>query len=72
VTKNTEDSLSEIDEFDFAYGPDFDVELFDDTPIDTIDNASARVSAWQRIESREESRRLREQLMDWDEYLEIH
>ena len=63
------------DDFMSAYGPDFDMELFDETEANGRPYGHYNRRAWRQLESRAESKWLRDQLEDWDdwdEYLETH
>ncbi len=75
MTKHSERPVDEGDEFDFAYGPDFDIELFDETPIDQMPISMYDMRPWQRLDRYMDSKWLREELSDWDDwdgYFETH
>jgi hypothetical protein len=75
MTKNAPHPSEELDELEYSDGPDYDLELFDETPIDEMLKAAFGESARRRVERRAETAWLRKQLVDWDdwdEYFEAH
>lgn len=68
MSRRGERSAIEFDESETAYGPDFEIETFDETPIDEPALSDYGKTAWQRVEQCAESRWLREQLSDWDDW----
>lgn len=72
MAKRDKQVYEEFDEFEFSYGPDVDVELFDDTAVDEIPEGDSSLAAWRRIERRQENKWLRNQVVDWDEYFDKH
>lgn len=75
MAKRSKDQYENFDELEFSYGPDYDLELFDDTAVDEGQAGDCSLAAWQRIEMRKESEWLRSQVVDWDdwdEYFENH
>lgn len=68
MAKRDKQLYEDIDEFEFSYGPDFDIELFDATAVDEIPENDSTLAAWRRIERRQESRWLRNQVVDWDDW----
>ena len=71
MAKRDKQMYEEFDELEYSYGPDFDQELFDDTAVDEVPENDASLAAWRRIERRQESQWLRNQVVDWDEYFDI-
>ena len=75
MSKPAVDPAEDFDEIEGSFGADFDPELFDETPIDEMLKSAFGESARRRVERRAESKMLREQLVDWDdwdEYLDFH
>lgn len=78
MSKHRVRPTGEGDDFMSAYGPDFEVEMLEDTHAGKRPNSHYSRRAWRQLESRAESRWLRDQLVDWDdwdegdEYLEAH
>lgn len=67
MSKYTETTDEEFDDFEFSLAADADL---DDTDTVAAQRASAVMcgkSAWQRIEQRRETAWLRDQLTDWDD-----
>ena len=67
--KNDADT-DDYDELDGEFEPDYDVDLIEAASVQDITASTMTKSAWQRIEERTESRLLRDQLSDWDEYFD--
>ncbi len=75
MAKSKTDEYEGFDDFESSYGPDSDLELFDDTAVGEARAGDCSLAAWQRIEMQQESKWLRSQVVDWDEwdeYLERH
>jgi len=62
-----EDSASEYDDFEPAFGPDFDVDVVDGESDDDLQRPYNQ-AAWQRLDERRDAEWLREQLSDWDDW----
>ncbi len=71
MAKRSNDELEDFDDLEFPYGPDLDIEMFDDTSVDEERAEETNLSAWQRIEMRKESDWLRSQVVDWDDWDEF-
>lgn len=65
-----EDLSSDVDDFDPAFGPDFDADLVDveAESDDMRPQSSFQQAAWQRLDERRDAAWLREQLSDWDDW----
>ena len=63
-----EDHASDVDDFDPAFGPDFDVDLIDEDADVAPTNGETVQAAWQRLDERRDAEWLREQLSDWDDW----
>lgn len=70
MAKRDKQMYEEFDELEITCGPDFDQELFDDTAVDEVPENDSSLAAWRRIERRQESLWLRNQVVDWDEYFD--
>lgn len=70
MAKHDKQMYEEFDELELSYGADFDPELFDDTAVDEVPENDSGLAAWRRIERRQESQWLRNQVVDWDEYFD--
>ena len=68
MSRGGERSVIGFDETEIACGPDFEIEPFDETPLDELPFSDFGKTAWQRVERCAESRWLREQLSDWDDW----
>ncbi len=71
MAKRSNDELEDFDDLEFSFGPDLDLEMFDDTAVDEVKAEETNLSAWQRIEMRKESDWLRSQVVDWDDWDEF-
>lgn len=67
MSKYTETTDDDFDDFEFSLTADADLDAAD---RDTADRAAATYgkSAWRRIEQRRDSAWLRDQLTDWDDW----
>jgi hypothetical protein len=75
MTKPALHPPEDFEEFEYPAGADNDLELFDETPIDKMLESAFGETARRRVERRAETKWLRKQLTDWDdwdEYFESH
>lgn len=68
MTKTAVYPSEEFDEIEFSIGPDYGLELFDETPIDEMLEFVFGDDARRNIERHAESQWLRKQLADWDDW----
>ena len=69
MPKPKEGRYEDYDELEFSHGPDFEIELFEDTPFDDITESDGNLAAWRRIERHTDDEWLRDQLADWDDWV---
>jgi hypothetical protein len=67
VSKYTETTDDDFDDFEFASTADADLDVADQGFAERARAAMYGKSAWQQIEQRRESAWLRDQLTDWDD-----
>ena len=70
MAKRDQEIYEEFDELEYSFASDLDLESLDDGEVEDAPGNDSGMAAWRRIERRQESQWLRNQVVDWDEYFD--